>query len=55
MGLFVFIGFFFVLAVLLIIGLYKNEKEHPEIGTVEIVEIDGKYAVRQYARFHVFP
>lgn len=51
MGPFVFLGFFFVLAVLLIIGLYKNGKEHPEIGTVEIVEIDGKYAVRQYGYY----
>jgi len=51
MGPFVLIGFFFALGVLLFIGLYKQGKEHPAVGTVEIVEIDGKYAVRQYAYY----
>ena len=51
MGPFVIIGLFFAIGVLLFIGLYKHGKEHPEVGTVEIVEIDGRYAVRQYGYY----
>lgn len=48
---FVIICLFFAIGVFLFIGLYKHGKEHPEVGTVEIVEIDGRYAVRQYGYY----